>query len=78
MTDVSTSIQQLDSLISRADRFLEGTHKDSFRLLLQLKNTLQQYEKAGKHLNRFLEQIADQPSQLIFGSPAEDKDIAGE
>ena len=78
MADVSASIQHIDSLVLSGNQFLEGTHKDTFRLLLQLKNTLRQYEKAGKHLSRFLEQIAEQPSQLIFGGPAEEEDISGE
>jgi len=75
MADVSASIQQIDSLVLSGNQFLEGTHKGTFRLLLQLKNTLRQYEKAGKHLNRFLEQVADQPSQLFFGAPVEEQDI---
>lgn len=75
MADVSTSIQDIDSLVISGNRFLEGTHKDTFQLLRQLKNTLRQYEKAGKHLNRFLEQVAEQPSQLFFGGPSEEEDI---
>jgi len=75
MADVSASIQHIDSLVLNGNQFLEGTHKDTFRLLLQLKNTLRQYEKAGKHLNRFLEQVAEQPSQLFFGGPSEEQDI---
>ena len=78
MADVGASIRHIDSLVTRGNQFLEGTHKDTFRLLLQLKNTLRQYEKAGKHLNRFLEQVADQPSRLIFGGPAEDPDLTAE
>jgi phospholipid/cholesterol/gamma-HCH transport system substrate-binding protein len=75
MADVSTSIQDIDSLVISGNRFLEGTHKDTFQLLRQLKKTLRQYEKAGKHLNRFLEQVAEQPSQLFFGGPSEEEDI---
>jgi hypothetical protein len=78
MSDIGASIQHIDSLLMSGNRFLEGTHKDTFQLLLQLKNMLRHYEKAGKHLNRFLEQIADQPSQLIFGGPVEEGDLAGE
>jgi phospholipid/cholesterol/gamma-HCH transport system substrate-binding protein len=78
ISDISASIQHIDSLVMSGNQFLEGTHKDTFRLLLQLKNTLRHYEKAGKNLSRFLEQIADQPSQLIFGGPAEKEDLAGE
>ena len=76
--DVSTSIQHIDSLVLSGNQFLEGTHNDTFRLLGQLKNTLAQYEKAGRHLNRFLEQVADQPSQLLFGGPPQEKDVSGE
>jgi phospholipid/cholesterol/gamma-HCH transport system substrate-binding protein len=76
MADVSASIQDIDSLVLNGSRFLEGTHKDTFRLMLQLKNTLREYQKAGKHLNRFLEQVAEQPSQLFFGGPAEEEDFS--
>ena len=78
MADANASIQHIDSLILSGNRLIEGTHKDTFRLLLQLKKTLQEYEKAGKHLSRFLERIADQPSQLIFGGPDQEKDFSGE
>ena len=78
LADINVSIQHMDALMLRGNHFVAGTHKDTFRLLRQLKSTLQQYEKAGKHLNRFLEQVADQPSRLIFGGPAEEPDMAGE
>jgi phospholipid/cholesterol/gamma-HCH transport system substrate-binding protein len=78
MADANASIQHIDSLVLSGNHFLERTHKDTYRLLLQLKKTLQQYEKAGGHLSRFMEQIADQPSQLIFGRPVEEKDFSGE
>jgi phospholipid/cholesterol/gamma-HCH transport system substrate-binding protein len=78
LDDVSNSVQHIDALVLNGKQFLTGTHNDTFRLLLQLKTTLGQYEKAGKHLNRFLEQIADQPSQLIFGEPPEGQVFSGE
>jgi len=39
--------------------------------MMRLNLAVQHYEKAGKNLNRFLERIADQPSQLIFSEPPE-------
>jgi phospholipid/cholesterol/gamma-HCH transport system substrate-binding protein len=78
ISGVSNSIQHIDTLIFDGSQFIEGTHNDTFRVLLQLKNTLGQYEKAGKHLKRFLEQVADQPSQLIFGAAPEEQDITAE
>ncbi len=69
MADVSASIQHIDSLVMSGNQFLEGTHKDTFRLLLQLKNTLRQYEKAGKHLSRFLEQSCRPALTVDFWEP---------
>jgi hypothetical protein len=39
----------------------------------QIKIALKSYENAGKNLNRFLERVADQPSQLLFGEPSEER-----
>jgi len=76
--DVHASILHIDSLVAGGNRFLESTHKDTARLLPQLQNALRHYEKAGRHLERFLERIAEQPSQLILGSPAEDPLVSPE
>ena len=75
LSDINASIQQLDAIVQSSKQFIESTHKETERLLPQLRNTLRQYEKAGTHLHRFLEKIADQPSQLIRGGPDENPQI---
>ncbi len=69
MISVNDLVGHIDSLVADGNRFLEDTHKDTARLLPQLRHTLRQYEQAGKNLNRFLDRIAEQPSQLILGRP---------
>jgi phospholipid/cholesterol/gamma-HCH transport system substrate-binding protein len=76
LADVNASILHMDALIAKGSQFLGGTHKETARLLPQLKQTLRQYEKAGRHLSRFLEQVSEQPSQLFFGAPSEEEDIS--
>ena len=63
-----------DSLVANGNLFIEDIHTDTSRLLPQLRNTLRQYEKAGRNLNRFLDTIAEQPSQLILGRPSGSED----
>jgi len=70
MVAVNDLVVHIDSLVAVGNHFIEDTHKDISRLLPQLRDTLRQYEKAGKQLNRFLDRIAEQPSQLILGRPA--------
>ena len=70
MMAINDLVLNIDSLVADGNRFLEDTHKDTSRLLPQLRETLRHYEKAGKLLNRFLDRIAEQPSQLLFGRPA--------
>ena len=74
MVAINDLALHMDSLVADGNRFLEDTHKDTARLLPQLRETLRQYEKAGKHLNRFLDRIAEQPSQLFLGRPTGEAD----
>ncbi len=69
MVAINNLVLHIDSLVTGGNRFLEDTHKDTSRLLPQLRDTLRQYERAGKNLNRFLDHIAEQPSQLFLGRP---------
>ncbi len=52
---------------------LEGTDRKVDALQRQASATLQRIDQAADSLNRFLDHLANQPSQVIFSAPAADK-----
>lgn len=73
---ITQAIKDFQQAMKNADRFMENGSElikqsnSSFSTLVQhLVVTEQNLETASESLNRFLELIADQPSQLIFGEP---------
>jgi len=74
MAAINALVLHMDALVADGNRFLADTHKDTSRLLPQVRETLRRYEQAGKHLNRFLDRIAEQPSQLFLGRPPGESD----
>jgi hypothetical protein len=71
LADMKSSVQEITSLAQNSSFFISRSNKEIVRFMSQLSTALQHYEKAGKNLNRFLESIADQPSQLLFAAPPE-------
>ena len=71
ISDLKSSVQAIDSLVTNGDVSIARTNNEIVRFMMRLNLAVQHYEKAGKNLNRFLERIADQPSQLIFSEPPE-------
>jgi phospholipid/cholesterol/gamma-HCH transport system substrate-binding protein len=69
--DMKSSVQEIESLAQNSTLFVTRSNKEMVRFMSQLSMALQHYEKAGKHLNRFLENVADRPSQLLFSAPPE-------
>jgi phospholipid/cholesterol/gamma-HCH transport system substrate-binding protein len=67
--NLNKSLQAIDNLTQSSDSLILRSNNEILRFMSRLNLALQQYEKAGKNLNRFLERIADQPSQLIFAAP---------
>ena len=59
--------------MENAATLLEGTDRKVDTLQRQATVTLNRIEQAIDSLNRFLDHLANQPSQVIFGAPAEDK-----
>jgi phospholipid/cholesterol/gamma-HCH transport system substrate-binding protein len=71
LADMKSSVQEITSLAQNGTFFISRSNKEIVQFMSQLSIALQHYEKAGKNLNRFLESIADQPSQLLFAAPPE-------
>ncbi|MEE8398984.1 MAG: MlaD family protein [Desulfobacterales bacterium] len=80
---ITQAIKDFQAAMKNADRFMENGSElikqsnSSFATLVQqLLVTEQNLETASESLNRFLELIADQPSQLIFGEPPPARKLA--
>ena len=69
--DMTSSVREIEALLQNSALFVKRSNKEMVRFMSQLSAALQHYEKAGKNLNRFLENVADQPSQLLFSAPPE-------
>jgi phospholipid/cholesterol/gamma-HCH transport system substrate-binding protein len=74
--DLKISAQQIKTAMEAATALVESTDYKVDALQRQTLITLQRVEQAGQTLNRLLERIANQPSQLIFSAPAGDKPAA--
>lgn len=71
LIELRASIKKIDGLVQNSNHLVRNSNKEFMLFMSQLKIALKNYENAGKNLNRFLERIADQPSQLIFGESSE-------
>jgi len=74
--DIKKSVEDLRQAMKNANVLLKrgasliGNADDSFfQLKRRLSVSAQNLEKATDNLNRFLELLADHPSQLVFGEP---------
>ena len=70
---MQSSIENIDRLAASGNDLVLQSNQEITSLMMELKKSLKNYEKAGKNLNRFLGRIADQPSQLFLGEPPEEK-----
>jgi phospholipid/cholesterol/gamma-HCH transport system substrate-binding protein len=74
--ELSRSLKNFTASMENANRFLsqgadliEETDETVQRVRRQVTATLQQLEQASRNLNRTMEQVADQPSVLLFSKP---------
>ena len=71
--DMKTAAQEVRRTMASATALLQGTDQKVGTLQRQAMTTLDRIEQAAASLNRLLEQLANQPSQVIFSAPAVDK-----
>lgn len=69
------TIKHADTLMGNGSELIKNADVKLSTLQRQLFITLQNLEKASYNMNRLLELIADQPSQIIFGEPPSEKNV---
>lgn len=69
IAELNRSMQKAGTLFDEGTDLVKHTDDGIKRVLLHLLVTLQTLDTASQNLNRTIELIADQPSQLIFGRP---------
>ena len=72
-TDLKTAAREVKRTMEEATALLQGTDQKVGTLQRQAMTTLDRIEQATTSLNRLLEHLANQPSQVIFSAPAVDK-----
>jgi phospholipid/cholesterol/gamma-HCH transport system substrate-binding protein len=71
--DLRIAAQEVKRATENAAALLEGTDRKVEALQRQAGSTLSRIDQAADTLNRFLDHLANQPSQVIFSAPAPDK-----
>ncbi len=71
--DLKSSAQQLKLAMENAATLLENTDAKVDTMQRQVIVTLERIEQAGDTLNRFLDRLAQEPSQIVFSGPAQEK-----
>ncbi|EFK12323.1 conserved hypothetical protein [delta proteobacterium NaphS2] len=75
-TDLRKVMVNANNLLEKWAAFISSSDDTLNRLKVQLLISAQNLERATEHLDRFMEVIADSPSQLIFGEPPEPRRFA--
>jgi phospholipid/cholesterol/gamma-HCH transport system substrate-binding protein len=71
--DLRTTAEQIKLAMQAATALLNNTDRQINSVQRQIMVTLQRMERATNTMNRFLDQVASQPSQLVFGEPKPEK-----
>lgn len=71
--DLKASAMQVKQAMETATALLENTDRQVDTIQRQVSVTLNGIDRAADTMNRFLNQLANQPSQVIFSAPAVDK-----
>ncbi|MBC2694777.1 MAG: MCE family protein [Desulfobacteraceae bacterium] len=75
ISNFKNTIKHADTLMGNGSKLIKNANVKLSILQRQLFITLQNLEKASYNMNRLLELIADQPSQIIFGEPPSEKNV---
>ena len=70
--------KNINTLLEKGTEFISRTDDSAIQLKRQLTVSVQNLERATDNLNQFMEVLADQPSQLVFGEPPVDRSVAPE
>jgi len=66
---IREALRNINKVIERTASLAEGADETFSTMRKNLSVSAQNLERASENLNRFLEVLADQPSQLVFGEP---------
>jgi len=69
LSALRSSLDNINTLAGNSNELVLQSNQEIINLMDEIRKSLREYDKAGKNLNRFLEQIADHPSQLFLGEP---------
>lgn len=75
IADFNQSMKNASLLVGEGAELIKNTDSNINKVMLHLVVVLQNIEKASENLNRSLEVIADQPSQLLFGDPFPSREV---
>jgi phospholipid/cholesterol/gamma-HCH transport system substrate-binding protein len=75
LADMRTSLDNINRLAGNSNELVLQSNQEIISLMGEFRKSLREYDKAGKNLNRFLEKIADHPSQLFLGEPPPEKPL---
>ena len=70
----TASMEKANLFMSQGTNMMNQTGQTVEGIQRQIMTTLQNLEQASRNLNRTMEQLADQPSALIFSNPAPERD----
>lgn len=75
VSNFKNTMKHADTLMGDGSELVKDADVKLSTLQRQLLTTLQNLEKASYNMNRLLELISDQPSQIIFGEPPSEKNM---
>lgn len=76
--ELREAMKNANILLEKGTSLMSGADDSLFQLRRQLLVSAQNLERATDNLNQFLELIADQPSQLVFGEPPAPRSVESE
>ena len=75
LSDMRASLDNINRLAGNSNELVLQSNQEIINVMGDFSKSLKEYDKAGKNLNRFLERIADHPSQLFLGGPPPEKPL---
>jgi phospholipid/cholesterol/gamma-HCH transport system substrate-binding protein len=78
ITGLVRAVENVNILLENGTSFIRRADDSTIHLKRQLSLSAENLERATDNLNQFLELLADQPSQLIFGEPPAERSFSTE
>jgi phospholipid/cholesterol/gamma-HCH transport system substrate-binding protein len=76
--DFKLAMHNANVFLAKGSSLVGATDESISNFMPQLLIVAQNLEKASDNLNRIMELLADQPSQLIFGAPPVRREVEAE